>query len=571
MIGTDGFIVEHLVTEGLLDRAAADEAVASARAQGAPVDRVLIESQAVSERDMAMARATLCEVPFVDLDAFDVDINNSRLVPRGLAEKHGVFVLFHLDEVSTVAVNDPLDLQVVDRLRALLHREIDTVVCERSLIDRLVSQAYRLAGTGGQRTEAASTIDTELTTGDEPIVAALNQILTDAIDADASDIHISPCERELQLRYRIDGRLRAQQGPPVSAHPALVQRLKVMSGLDLTQTRRPQDGKCRFEHRSQKYELRVSLIPTVNGENAVLRILRPNADILGFDRLGVPSDMIASLNECLDQPHGMLLVTGPTGSGKTSTLYTAVKRLNTSDRNIVTIEDPVEIRVAGVRQVQANAEIGLGFAEALRSVLRQDPDVVLVGEIRDPETARIATQAALTGHIVLSTLHTNESAGAIARMLSLEVPAFALRAALLGVIAQRLVRTVCPDCATIDRPDASVVRRLGIDPATHFKIGAGCARCHQTGYHGRVGIFEMIRVTHDVGAAIERGAPVAEIESVAFSQRSLAQAYAHGPMRLDGVRKVELGITSVEEVARVIQTKALGSEPETDHTLRVSA
>jgi len=291
-----------------------------------------------------------------------------------------------------------------------------------------------------------------------PIVDAVNTIIIDAIRLGASDIHLNPDHSVLRIRLRIDGRLQTRQGPSLSMYPKIVQRLKVMGNLDLTQTRRPQDGKFRFTHGSDTFDIRMSLVPTVGGENVVLRLLSGSGRVASLDELGMREEMRNRMQPLINQPYGMFLVTGPTGSGKTTTLYSILSLLNSSERNVITIEDPVEIRMPMIRQIQVNHEIGLTFAGALRSVLRQDPDIILVGEIRDEETAEIALQASLTGHLVLATLHTNDAAGAIARLLDLDQAPYVINAAVIGVLAQRLVRRVCESCSEIDSPDPHLLR-----------------------------------------------------------------------------------------------------------------
>src|SRR6185503_13155154 len=325
--------------------------------------------------------------------------------------------------------------------------------CERQLLRSLIGRAYSL---GHVQVESTS-VETESRPGvdenSQPVVAAVNQLLADAAHERASDVHINPDERELRIRFRIDGVLHSKQGPSLSMHSGIVQRLKVMSNLDLTQSRRPQDGKFRFRHEGQTIDVRLSTLPTVCGENVVLRLLSSTQTIHDFHELGIPVAMATEFSALLEQPYGMILVTGPTGSGKTTTLYAALNRLNDPSSNIMTIEDPVEIRMPLVRQIQVHTEIGMTFASALRSILRQDPDVVLVGEIRDAETAAIALQAALTGHLVLSTVHTNDAVGAVARLRDFGLPSFVINSAVLGVLAQRLVRRVCPECTMPARID----------------------------------------------------------------------------------------------------------------------
>ncbi len=564
MLGSTDYLMRCLVEEAFATEQDIASAREHARASGSTVEESLLSSGVVSGRDLALARAILCEYPFVDAEQYEVDINNAALLPRSVAEQTVAFPLFVGDGVVTVGMADPLNLKAIDQLRRILRAEIDPVLCEEAAIRSIISKSYSLVSSSHGAVQRAND-DRELdeATKEEPIVRAVNQIIADAIEAESSDIHISPCEHELQLRYRIDGRLQNRQGPPLSAHAGVVQRLKVMANLDLTQTRRPQDGKFRTTHRGEQYEIRLSTIPTVNGENVVMRILRPHGQILDFTELGIADEVADSIGEIIGHPHGMFLVTGPTGSGKTSTLYTALKKLNSPDRNIMTIEDPVEIRMHGVRQVQTNSEIGLTFAGALRSILRQDPDIVLLGEIRDSETAMIAMQASLTGHLVLSTLHTNDAPGAVARLQDLEVPPFVINSSLLGVLAQRLVRTVCPDCATTQRPEQALLQRFGIgsDEAS-FRSGRGCARCSGSGYRGRTGIYELIRMTSAVGSLVESGAPTNEIGSLAFDA-SRPQPGCFGPMWRDGLRKARLGLTTLDEVARVAmiaETQAVADE-----------
>ena len=371
----------------------------------------LIATDTINGRDIALAKAGICEAPFVDIEGYEACFANTYLVPRAVAERYCLFPLFKIDAVVTLAMDDPLNLEAMDQARQFAKSEVDAVLCDREKLRPLISRAYRLSQVhtreeeGDDAAAAAAEVGAD---SSQPVVAAVNQLLADAVDFNASDIHINPDQHELRIRYRVDGVLREQQGPPLSMHAGIVQRLKVMSHLDLTQTRRPQDGKFRFHHDTKPIDVRMSTLPTVCGENVVLRLLSNSQVILDFHELGVPAKMGTDLDEIIERPYGMLLVTGPTGCGKTTTLYTVLNKLNLPSRNIMTIEDPVEIRLPYLRQIQVHTEIGLSFASALRSIVRQDPDVILVGEIRDNETATIGLQAALTGHMVLSTLHTNE-------------------------------------------------------------------------------------------------------------------------------------------------------------------
>lgn len=544
MRNPDVFLERALVEDGLID----DQKIAAARrfAQEHELDLVdaLVKSKTLTGRDIALTRAQLCETPFVALSDFEPCYANTQLLPRSVAERCCAFPLFMIDGVLTLAMDDPLNLGATDQIRQIVKCEVDPVLAERDELRALITRAYSLtSGQVDRQREQAEVPSEDVDESSQPVVAAVNQMLADAASLGASDIHINPDERELHLRYRIDGVLQVKQGPPLSMHPGLVQRLKVMANLDLTQTRRPQDGKFRFTHEGRVINVRLSTMPTVCGENVVMRLLANTQTIHSFEELGIPSPVARELEGLLAQPYGMMLVTGPTGSGKTTTLYSALGRINDPSCNLMTIEDPVEIRLPYVRQIQVHPEIGLTFASALRSVLRQDPDVVLVGEIRDGETATIALQAALTGHLVLSTVHTNDAVGAVARLRDFGLPSFVINSAVLGVLAQRLVRRVCDKCAAPDKLDPLLRHRFQLEAkASGFVKGKGCGRCGQTGYRGRIGIYELLSFTPAVRAIVEQGGSVERI-------RELAVANGMRQMWQDGLEKARLGQTTLEEVA----------------------
>ena len=545
MSGYDDYVIAQLLEDGLVQEASARQAQRAGQSSGTLED--LIESGVVTARQVAIARASVCETPFVDLSWFEIDYLNAQLLPRALADKHTAFPLFVLDGQITVGMADPFDLRGVDRIRAVLKGDVRAVLCEPAELRRLIGRAYSMTAGHGESLATVEGDGGDGEAGDEPIIVAVNQILASAVEENASDIHLGPDERQLHLRFRIDGALHSQQGPARSQHAALIQRLKVMASLDLTQTRRPQDGKFRFRHRGRGVDVRLSIIPTIWGENAVLRLLGTGTELRGFAELGFMPEATEAFERSIAEPHGMVLVTGPTGSGKTTTLYTALKRLNTPDRNVMTIEDPVEVQLPMIRQVQVNSEIGLNFASALRSILRQDPDVVLVGEIRDEETARIAVQAALTGHLVLTTLHTNDAPGAIARLRDLGCPGFAINAALLAVMAQRLVRKVCPDCVQPHAPDARTAILFGLEPGDSegFARGNGCARCMGTGMRGRMVLSEVLSSDAMLQRLVDDGAGTAEI-------RRAAIAAGMTPMWRDGLHKARMGATTLEQVMRAV-------------------
>jgi type IV pilus assembly protein PilB len=537
-----------MVDDGQISPEEFERARTHAAQNDSDLAQTLLELKIISGRDLSIARAKICEYPYVDLDTFEVDFQNALRVPKSVAEKLNVFPLFILGDIATVAMEDPLNLQAIDQINQLLKVQIDPVICDPDQLRGLIARAYSLARAAGMVRESSHQ-DDDLTTGEEPIVVAVNQVISAAIEAGASDIHLNPDEHTLHLRYRVDGVLQSQQAPDLSVHAGMIQRLKVMAQLDLTQTRRPQDGKFRFMHADQAIDVRLSILPTVYGENAVLRLLRPASAIGSIHDLGMPGEMTEQFEKMVAKPHGMLLVTGPTGSGKTTTLYTALAHINSPTRNIMTIEDPVEIRLPLIRQIQANHEIGLTFANALRSILRQDPDVVLVGEIRDEETAKIAVQAALTGHLVLSTLHTNDAIGSVARLRDFELPPFAINNALLGVVAQRLVRRVCDGCVENATPTPAELHAIGLTEADghSFVTGHGCPRCMNTGYHGRLGVYEMLRVTSAIQRLIEADATTAEIAKCARGEGMRT-------MLDDGIGKARLGLTGIGELAKLNAT-----------------
>lgn len=546
MLSANDFLLSYLQEEKL----ATPEAVAAAQRhaveKGIGTDEALIATGVMTSRDLAIARASVAECCFVDLAHYDLDLSNAELLPRALAEKFTALVLFQMEKVAVVGMADPSDLRAVDRVRSSVKTEIEVVQCERAGLLALISRAYSMQGAGEsmKALEALSAQDkADESLAADPIVSAVNQIIAQGMESGASDIHLNPDEKELYLRYRIDGSLQHRQGPPLSSHPALVQRLKVMSALDLTQTRRPQDGKFRFTHAGKHVDIRVSMIPTVCGENVVLRLLAGDVQSKDFLSLGFAPDVAKQFDELFERPHGMILVSGPTGSGKTTTLYTGLQRVNTPDRNVVAIEDPVEIRLPMVRHVQVNAEIGLTFAAALRSILRQDPDVILLGEIRDEETARIALQAALTGHLVLSTVHTNDAPSTVARLVDFNCPVFAINTALLAVLAQRLVRRVCPHCAAPDQPSELLLRKFRIEGG-QFRAGLGCGRCSNSGYRGRVATYELLMMNPKMQEAVEARASSAAL-------RRLALKMGMKPMWRDGVEKACMGVTSLDEILEI--------------------
>ena len=511
----------------------------------------------VTRERLCILIAERTECPYVDLSEYDVNLENRDLIPEDLARRHKLFPLFYVEGVLTLAMADPSNLMAIDQVRLHARCEVDVTVADPHQITRLIEKAY----SGWEMDEADDEPDTtDVVVGTElslllddaspetaPVVKLVNVILTQAVTDGASDVHVEPDERELRIRLRVDGVLHEIPAPPLKLHPALVARVKVLSNLDVAETRRPQDGHFKLRLAGNAVDFRVSTIPTIYGENLVLRVLNSAAAMIGLPELGVSPRDLQAFERLIHSAHGMVLVTGPTGSGKSTTLYAALARINTPAQNIITVEDPVEYRQAYIRQVQVNPVAGLTFATGLRSILRQDPDVVMVGEIRDRETAQIAVQAALTGHLVFSTLHTNDAPTAVSRLVDMGVDSFLIASSLTGVLAQRLARKVCSECVEDYEPASGLIASLAGDsiPAgTVFRRGRGCKRCRGTGYRSRIGLYELLVMNDALRHLTNTSASSDAI-------RREARSAGMGTVAEDGVQKAIAGMTTLEEVARV--------------------
>jgi general secretion pathway protein E len=483
-------------------------------------------------------------------------------IPIGYAKEHLAIPLDIQGQTIRLAVADPSNNRVLNDLSVMTGCRIIPVIASAERILRAINQGYEaLSGGGGGMMEDIShgdiavedklQVDDLLDTSDEaPVIRFVNGLLTQAYRQRASDIHIEPFETEAVIRIRIDGILYESQRPPHRALANIVSRVKIMANLDIAEKRLPQDGRLSVRIAGKDVDIRVSTLPTAFGERVVLRLLDKSSGVLGLEQIGIDARTLPQIQKMIHKNHGIFLVTGPTGAGKTTTLYSALTSINSREQNIITVEDPIEYQLAGVGQIQVNPKINLTFAQGLRSILRQDPDVIMVGEIRDSETAKIAVQAALTGHLVFSTLHTNDSAGALARLVEMGVEPFLAASALLGVLAQRLVRTICPHCRVSYHPDESVLVQLfegqPVPKGAVFFRGRGCSHCMQVGYLGRTGLYEMLEVTDAIRALVTSNADAATI-------RKQAQKDGMRPLRLSGLDKVLAGQTTIEEVLRVTQ------------------
>jgi general secretion pathway protein E len=502
--------------------------------------------------------------------ADDVDESLIEVVPIGFAKDHGILPLGRdIGGAIRVAVTDPLDTAPLDDLRLLfdgaeVHLELAN---QRTILgainevyDRGTSSTDALAeDAAGDLNSLASELSQEpqdlLESGDDdaPIVKLVNTLLHNAVKERASDVHIEPFESEIRVRFRIDDVLYEPTKPlPKAIQASIVSRIKIMGKLNIAEKRLPQDGRIRLKIAGRDYDVRLSTLPVAFGERVVMRLLPRTQDLLNLETLGFDEQQLATMERLISRPNGIILVTGPTGSGKTTTLYGSLARINTTDKNIITIEDPVEIQLPGIGQIEVNSKVGLTFAAGLRSILRQDPTVILVGEIRDLETAEIAIQASLTGHLVFSTLHTNDAPSAITRLVDMGVEPFLVGSSLVAVLAQRLVRTLCPDCKVPYEATREELLEIGVNPGERsFRLyrPEGCAGCNYTGYRGRIGIFELMQVDDQVRAMVSQNVDSKQIKSQAI------RSGMH-PLRADGARKVLAGFTSVAEVLRATEEEA---------------
>jgi general secretion pathway protein E/type IV pilus assembly protein PilB len=548
-----------LLDRGLVTRDQLDDAVAQQRATGERLDRVLVKMGLVSPRDVLRAIGAQFHMEVVDLHSVEARPEVLQTIPAKLVYRQNCVPIAKDHGTLTVATSDPFDLAVLDELRLLTGCSIEVVLADEEELRKFIRDNY---GVGGDTLDAMSeglAAPAEIA-GDQAemeqaqeasVIKLVNDILVEAVTERATDVHIEPYERELAVRYRIDGVLQKASIPATINRfaAAIVSRIKIMANLNISEKRKPQDGRITLRHKGQDYDLRVSVIPMLFGEGVVLRVLNKSAVLMQLSDLGMPPTVQGTWESLIQRPHGILLVTGPTGSGKSTTLYASLNKIVSDAIKVITVEDPVEYHVPGVNQIQVNHKVGLDFAAGLRSILRHDPDVVMIGEIRDKETAETAIQASLTGHLVFSTLHTNDAAGATTRLLDMGVEPFLVSSSLEGVMAQRLVRRICAACGEEFEPErADLPPDMHLPAGQKLRRGAGCRACRGTGYRGRVGVYELIRVTEAMREIVmERG----------NAQKVAQAALASGDMvtlRQDGFVKALAGVTSVEEVVQALAT-----------------
>jgi len=551
-----------LIREGLLTRAKCDQALAEQRSSGHRLGYVLVKLGLVPEVEITKILARQYRMPAVDLSRFEVDPKILKLIPGDLATKQVVLPLKREGRTLTVAMADPANMGLVEDLKFITRYDVFPVLAGEYTLRSIIERHYQgsdqqlqeilkdMEGQGDDVeivAEAEDEAATQAQIDDAPVVKLINGLLTDAVRRGASDIHIEPFEFEMRVRYRIDGALLEVMKPPLKMKAALTSRIKILSQLNIAERRVPQDGRLKLKMGSRVIDFRVSVLPVLFGEKIVLRILDKGNLTLDLSKFGFEKKAEDDLMAAILNPYGMVLVTGPTGSGKTTTLYSALSRINTIESNIMTAEDPVEYNLMGINQVLVRNEIGLTFAAALKAFLRQDPNIIMIGEIRDLETGSIAIKAALTGHLVLSTLHTNDAPSTITRMIDMGIEPFNVASAVNLVVAQRLVRRICKDCAAPATYRPEEIKSLGLTAEEAkkmpFKKGTGCDSCSGTGYKGRAGLYEVMAMSPELRRMVLRGASVADIQATAVKEGMLT-------LRMDGLKKIERGVTTLEEVVK---------------------
>lgn len=563
-------IGDALLADGLITDEQLGKALELQKQSGKRLGNIFVEMGVVTENDIVSVLGKLLGIPYINLANYLIDPATVRIIPENMARRHQLIPINKVGNKLTVAMVDPLNILAIDDIQFMTGLVVKPVVATSQDINDALDNAYGHEGKmdelmedlddiGKSETEEAD-LDKlgELDENDAPIIRLVNLVISQGVQDGVSDIHVEPYEKDLRIRYRKDGMLHETMKPPKRAQAAITSRVKIMASLDIAEKRLPQDGRIKIKVNNRAIDLRVACIPTIYGEKIVMRILDQANLKLDLTELGFEPKALEKFMEAIKQPNGIILVTGPTGSGKTTTLYSALHTVNQEDVNVLTAEDPVEYQLWGVNQIQCRAEIGLTFAAALRSFLRLDPDVIMVGEIRDFETAEIAVKASLTGHLVLSTLHTNDAPGTIGRLLNMGIEPFMVATSLILVQAQRLVRTICKECKVEYKPKVDMLKTLAITPELLVKLelphlnfknllfykGKGCEKCGGTGSKGRVGVYEIMKMTETLRRMILERASTSDLRDMAREEGMLT-------LRESALRKLMIGRTTVEEVIRV--------------------
>jgi type IV pilus assembly protein PilB len=562
---------DFIVGLGLITPVQLKKAAQEQKRGGERLEQTLVRLGYVKEEVILQYLADYFNLPYVDLDTYLIDDKVVKMIPEEMARRHTLIPIFKIGNTLTVAMTNPLNILALDEVRNKVKGDVEIAISTEKNIKKAIDQHYGVTATalestlqqlvkgnaGGLGQEPADYRKTydlavkDLPPGpmeDAPAARMFDLVMIQAIRDRASDIHFEPDEKALGVRFRIDGFLYETLTLPKQIHLPLTSRIKILAEMDIAETRLPQDGNFNIKMEKRSFEIRVSTFPTIYGENVVLRILDQTSALFKLEELGFSEEMLNHFKQLIRRPNGIILVTGPTGSGKTTTLYAILNMINSTDKNIITIEDPVEYRLASIRQTQINPKAGINFATGLRSILRQDPDIIMIGEIRDMETSEIALQSALTGHLVLSTLHTNDAPEAITRLMDIGVQPYLISSAVVGVLAQRLVRSICPDCKVPYQVDP---KSLGDEfskleePLTVYR-GKGCKNCKQSGYRGRTGIFELLSINEKIKQLISEKASTQVIRDIAKKTLGMVS------LREDGLRKVLKGITTLDEIDRVV-------------------
>ena len=558
MTSNDDYVLQLLQEQGYVSAEQIETVMSSIKQEGETTLDILIQTGAVSEDDVLAMIAAQFGMEYVHVNADAIDPAVKDVIPTEVARKYGVVPVYRVGDSVTVALSDPMGYDTVDSLRYVLKMNVEAVVAPRAEVKAAVDKLYpeEFENIYGSMTDeeidvaekAKSDGGSDAKDSDAPVIRLVSMIITEACKMRASDIHLEPMERNFRVRYRIDGVLRQMDNPPKRLQAAILSRVKIMSNMKISEKRVPQDGRIQVKVQGRDLDLRVSSVPTNHGESIVMRILDKSNLQLGLPQLGFLSDDQTKFERLIGLPDGVLLVTGPTGSGKTTTLYACLNQINLPDRKIITVEDPVEYQMSGINQVQVNKDVGLDFSAALRSILRQAPNIVMIGEIRDHETADIAMEAALTGHLVFSTLHTNDAPSAVTRLLDIGVKPFLVASALRAAMAQRLVRAICEKCRAEYTPTEREMKMLGTFAKNASSVskmfkGTGCPTCNQAGYKGRKGIFEIFQIDDTIQRLIFDHSPATVL-------RARAREMGMRTLREDGMLKVASGMTSLEEVLR---------------------
>ena len=546
-----------LVNSGVITEQDLEKGLARQKGTGRKLGEVLVDEGLVSEDNIARALSSQLRYEMVELQHIDVDPEVLKLVPANVAKKYKVlpFELSPDSMMIRLAMADPMDMAALDDINIITNMQVEPVVATTSAVMLAIDQYYGQADMNSALEEYTREKESQMEEQEDlysedvnnsPIVQLVKGMIDQAVRQRASDIHIEPMEKQVRIRYRIDGALYEKASYNIRLLPAMVARIKIIGGMDISEKRKPQDGRITQVVDRREWDIRVSILPTVYGEKIVMRLTSKNALSREKSQLGFRPDELKKFDHILMNPHGILLVTGPTGSGKSTTLYTALSELNKEDVNIITVEDPVEANIDGINQVQVNIKANLTFASALRSILRQDPDIIMIGEIRDQETASIAVQASITGHLVVSTLHTNSAASTITRLADMGIEPYLVADATIGVIAQRLVRRLCPECKKAKKADADDLELLMRRPDEDITVyePCGCPRCDNTGFRGRIGVYEIMEVTQPLKTIISKGGTAEDIKNKALEE-------GMSTLRMSATKYVLEGITSIPEMMRV--------------------